>query len=59
MLAKTSLHTYNNARGSSIVFGFELIDRDEDEIHISAFGEVAESLTLPKLAKFTLFPTEP
>jgi len=41
---KTSLKTYNNVRGSGKVFGFDLINRDREEIHLSAFAELAESL---------------
>eukprot|EP00253_Pinus_taeda_P010656 PITA_10656 len=42
--AKTSLNTYNNVRGSGKVFGFDLINRDKEEIHLSAFAELVESL---------------
>lgn len=42
--AKTLLKTYNNVRGSGIFFGFDLINRDKEEIHLSAFVELAESL---------------
>jgi len=31
-------------RGSRKVFGFDLINRDKEEIHLSAFAELAESL---------------
>lgn len=41
---KTSLKTYNNVRGSGKVFGFDLINRDKEEIHLFAFAELAESL---------------
>jgi len=42
--AKTSLKAYNNVRGSEKVFGFDLINRDKEEIHLSTFAELAESL---------------
>jgi replication factor A1 len=42
--AKTSLKAYTNARGSGKVFGFDLINRDREEIHLSAFAALAESL---------------
>lgn len=42
--AKTPLKNYSTAHGSGKVFGFDLIGRDRDEIHLSAFSELAESL---------------
>lgn len=43
MLGKTSIHSYSNARGSIKVFGFELVDSANDTIHLSAFGDLADS----------------
>ena len=44
VLLKTPLKNYNTARGSGKIFGFDLIGRDKDEIHLSAFDDLAESL---------------
>jgi len=41
---KKTLKTYNNVCGSRKVFGFDLVDHDKDEIHLSAFVELVESL---------------
>ena len=39
--AKTNIHEYGNQRGSIKVFGFDLVDASHNEIHISAFNELA------------------
>lgn len=60
VLAKTSLRTYNNVHGSGKVFGFDLVDHDEDEIHISPLVKLlSPSMTFSKFENFTLFPMEP
>ena len=41
---KTNIHEYGNQRGSRKVFGFGLFNASHDEIHISAFNELALSL---------------
>ena len=37
------LQTYNNTHGSGNVFGFDFVDHDGNEIHISTFGELVDS----------------
>ena len=44
VLSKTPLREFSNARGTGKSLGFDLIDRDSDQIHLSAFNELAESL---------------
>ena len=42
--AKTNTREYGNKRGSGKVFGFDLVKDSHNEIHISAFNELAVSL---------------
>lgn len=42
-IVKTTLRNYNNLHGSGKVFGFDLIDRDRDEIHLFAFPKLVDS----------------
>ena len=44
VIAKTNIHEYGNQRGSAKVFGFELVNSSHNEIHISAFNELAPVL---------------
>ena len=44
VIAKTKLHEYGNQRGSGKIFGFDIVNASHDEIHISAFNELALSL---------------
>ena len=42
--AKTNIHEYGNQRGFGKVFVFDLVNASHEEIHISAFNEMALSL---------------
>ena len=44
VIAKTKLHEYGNQWGSGKIFGFDIVNASHDEIHISAFNELALSL---------------
>ena len=44
VIAKTNIHEYGNQRGSEKVFGFDLVNASNDEIHISTFNELTLSL---------------
>ncbi|KAH9314352.1 hypothetical protein KI387_022979 [Taxus chinensis] len=42
-LTKTTLREYHNARGDGSVFGFDFVDQERGEIHITCFNEAAEA----------------
>ena len=44
VMFKKNIHEYRNQRGSGKVFGFDLVNDSHDEMHISAFNELALSL---------------